>query len=169
MHTYLSGHCISIPRPGAKQRHYSTTMSFNDSQCENDMWRFFFQCIHQLLSNQIAPHSINILRTAWRDATKLMSTSMNKSKCSVRAGFKDVLVPCCTGKNDLYELNCGATDSKGHKLYKLCKDVSKAILFDGIHPTQATWKFIIKHLYASTPGFTNEESELSRWIKKYAS
>jgi hypothetical protein len=24
-------------------------------------------------------------------------------------------------------------------------------------------------LYASTPGFTNEESELSRWIKKYAS
>ena len=85
------------------------------------------------------------------------------------AGFADVLVPCCTGKNDLYELNCGATDSKGRKLYKLCKDLSKAILFDGIHPTQATWKFIIKHLYASTPGFTNEEPELSRWIKKHAS
>lgn len=79
-------------------------------------------------------------------------------------GFEDALTPCCTGINDSYVLNCGHTDSEGRPLYKVCADVAKSVIFDGIHPTQAAWKVVID-LYVSVPGFTALGPPLHSWIK----
>lgn len=86
------------------------------------------------------------------------------------AGFVDPLTPCCYGTNvtaDLYSgLSCGIKDSVGNPLYHLCKDPSKAVLWDPIHPTQAAWKAIVR-LFADVPGYTLEGPTLSTWITKY--
>lgn len=82
------------------------------------------------------------------------------------AGFENPLTPCCTGKDDLYVLNCGYSDSAGQPLYKVCQHPEKAVIFDGIHPTQAAWKTVI-NLYASVPGFTLEGPNLKAWIQRH--
>jgi len=82
------------------------------------------------------------------------------------AGFEDALTPCCVAKNDSHVLNCGYIDSAGNPLYKVCADAQKAVIFDGIHPTQAAWKTVI-NLYASVAGFTLEGPKLNTWIRKY--
>jgi hypothetical protein len=75
------------------------------------------------------------------------------------------LTPCCTGRDDASVLNCGETDSAGRALYKVCPHPEKAVIFDGIHPTQAAWKAVIG-LYASAPGFTREGPALRAWIRR---
>jgi len=85
----------------------------------------------------------------------------------VNSGLVDPLVPCCHGNGtNLYPVVCGETDSKERPLYTVCKDPSKALLFDTIHPTDAAWKAII-NLYASVSGFTLEGPKLDTWIRKY--
>lgn len=82
------------------------------------------------------------------------------------AGFENPLTPCCVGKSDAHMLNCGIIDSAGNPLYEVCRNVDKAVIFDGIHPTQAAWKTVV-HLYANVAGFTVDGPKLTTWIRKY--
>ncbi|KAG0569983.1 hypothetical protein M758_6G125000 [Ceratodon purpureus] len=70
-------------------------------------------------------------------------------------GFENPLVPCCTWYND----------SAGQTQYTLCQHPEKAVIFDGIHPTQAAWKVVI-NLYASVRGYTQEGPNLNAWIQR---
>lgn len=49
---------------------------------------------------------------------------------------------------------------EGRDRYTVCKDLSKAMLFVTIHPTDAAWKTIL-HLWAHDAGFTVEGPKLT--------
>ncbi len=81
-------------------------------------------------------------------------------------GFVDhPLSPCCTDKKDSRIQLCGNTDSEGRALYKVCKEPSQRVIFDGIHPTDAAWKAAI-HLYSSVSGYTRCGPKLNTWISQ---
>jgi hypothetical protein len=82
------------------------------------------------------------------------------------AGFVDPFSPCCTGGNTQNTVwNCGVVDDDGKPMYHVCKDPSKSVIFDFIHPSQAAWKTIV-HLYSSVPGFTHFGPKLNTWMKQ---
>jgi len=86
---------------------------------------------------------------------------------AAKYGFVDPLVPCCHGDDaNLYNLVCGANDTNGKPMYTKCKNPSKSVLFDTIHPTDFAWKTIL-HLWTNVAGFTLEGPKLQTWIRKY--
>jgi hypothetical protein len=86
--------------------------------------------------------------------------------CFLFTGFADhPLSPCCTDKKDSRIQLCGNTDSEGRALYKVCKEPSQRVIFDGIHPTDAAWKAAI-HLYSSVSGYTRCGAKLNTWISQ---
>ncbi|XP_031501254.1 GDSL esterase/lipase At5g03610-like [Nymphaea colorata] len=52
------------------------------------------------------------------------------------------LRPCCMGITPLN--GCGDTDQNGKPLYKVCEDPEKAVFWDSVHPTQATWSRVFR-------------------------
>ncbi|CAK9221982.1 unnamed protein product [Sphagnum troendelagicum] len=141
----------------------------------------FTKCVNnQTLSNETIQHNslledrVKLLNKVLPEAdiiiinqTKALETLFHNGQEYGHICFVNPFSPCCTGGNtETTVTNCGVTDDDGKPMYHLCKDPSRAVIFDFIHPTQAAWKTIV-HLYSSTPGFTHFGPKLNTWIKQH--
>ncbi|KAH8947622.1 hypothetical protein BDL97_11G052600 [Sphagnum fallax] len=141
----------------------------------------YAHCSHnQTLRNETTQHNlllerrVNLLNQelAGSSAARIIIVDQTKAfwylmhEGASKYGFADhPLSPCCTDKKDSRIQLCGNTDSEGRALYKVCKEPSQRVIFDGIHPTDAAWKAAI-HLYSSVSGYTRCGAKLNTWISQ---
>lgn len=143
------------------------TVASNYSSCSANTTLTYETSIH----DEFLQQRINLLNKQLRGANFLI---VNQTKAfdhiyqnGSQYGFENPLTPCCTAKDNLYDFNaCGTIDDNTNEpLYKMCEHPEKAVVMDGIHPTQAAWKTVF-NLYASIPGYT-QGLTLKEWIQKF--
>ncbi|KAG0608785.1 hypothetical protein M758_8G132100 [Ceratodon purpureus] len=98
----------------------------------------------RLLNNAIPESSIIII-----NMTKAFEELFHNGE---KYGFEDPYKQCCMGA-------CGDTNTS---LWTVCKDPTKSIIFDSIHPSQAGWKAAVD-LYTNVSGYTVLGPKLSTW------
>lgn len=85
---------------------------------------------------------------AYLDLTKAMRRLFEQGPTY---GFTEAYSRCCTD-------DCGGGN------YNVCKDPSKHVIFDSIHPTEAAWK-AVTNLYTYSAGYTKGLT-LEKWFQK---